>query len=450
MHFNKKISSTILLSIFSIVISYSQNIENKINDILNKEYSKDGTGGVALVSKGGRIIYHNAFGLANLELNTPMAKDMVFEIGSITKQFTAIAILMLKEQGKLDLEDDIKKYLPNYPSQGKTITIHNLLNHTSGIKNYVTLKEWFPLIRKDFTPKNFIDFFKEEPLNFNPGDKWEYSNSGYYILGHIIEKISGQSYGDFIESKIFKPLEMENSYYANHSKLINKRALGYSKQDNSIINANYVSYSHLYSAGALMSTTEDLFKWNQALVENTLITEESKKMIFTNTTLNDGSKTNYSYGWAINTINESNTIEHSGGTLGYASYATYLPKEDIFVTVFSNCDCNEPRVVTTKIAAIVLKKPFPSKVLSITLDNLELKQLVGTYTFEDGSTRIVTLNDKQLFVNFPDMGKLKIFTLNGRTFWIEGTTENLSFKTTNQGTSCVFKNRIYKSIGYKD
>ncbi len=308
MHFNKKISSTILLSIFTIFISYSQNIENKINDILNKEYSKDGTGGVALVSKGGRIIYHNAFGLANLELNTPMAKDMVFEIGSITKQFTAIAILMLKEQGKLDLEDDIKKYLPNYPSQGKTITIHNLLNHTSGIKNYVTLKEWFPLIRKDFTPKNFIDFFKEEPLNFNPGDKWEYSNSGYYILGHIIEKISGQSYGDFIESKIFKPLEMENSYYSNHSKLINKRVLGYSKQDNSIINANYVSYSHLYSAGALMSTTEDLFKWNQALVDNTLISKETKKMIFKNTTLNDGSKTNYSYGWAINTINESKTI----------------------------------------------------------------------------------------------------------------------------------------------
>lgn len=201
MYYNK-IKTILLFSVFTITFSYSQNLESKINDILNNEYSNGSTGCVALVSKGGNIIYHNALGLADLELNTPMTKDMVFEIGSLTKQFTAVAILMLNEQGKLNLNDDIKKYIPDYPTQENIITIHHLLNHTSGIKNYVTLKDWFPQIRKDFTPEAFIELFKNEPLNFSPGEKWEYNNSGYYLLGYIIEKVSKQYYKDFIESEI--------------------------------------------------------------------------------------------------------------------------------------------------------------------------------------------------------------------------------------------------------
>ncbi len=438
---------SLLFSVFIVTFSYSQNLESKINDMLNNEYSNRGTGCVALVSKGGNIIYYNAFGLADLELNTPMTKDMVFEIGSLTKQFTAVAILMLNEQGKLNLNDDIRKYIPDYSTQENTITIHHLLNHTSGIKNYVTLKDWFPQIRKDFTPETFIDLFKNEPLNFSPGEKWEYNNSGYYLLGYVIEKVSGQSYKDFIESKIFKPIKMNNSSYGNRSEIIKNRPSGYSKPNNTFINAPYLSFTHLYSAGALMSTAEDLFKWNKALVTNKLITNESKKLIFTNTTLNDNSKTNYSYGWAINKINNSNTIEHSGGTLGYATYATYLQEEDIFVTVLSNCDCKEPRVVTTKIAAICIDKPMPSSESAITLTLSDLNKLVGTYTFEDNSTRIITLKGNQLFFNFPDGNKSKLFSLDGITFWIDGTTENLTFMESATGMDCLFKNRIYESKG---
>ncbi len=194
----------------------------------------------------------------------------------------------------------------------------------------------------------------------------------------------------------------------------------------------------------MLSTAEDLFKWNQALVTNQLL---SKKLIFTNTTLNNNSETNYSYGWAINTINNSSTIEHSGGTFGYATYATYLLEEDIFVTVLSNCDCKEPRVVTTKIAAICIDKPLPFNESAITLNSSDLNKFVGTYLFDDNSIRIVTLEGNQLSFNFPDGNASKLFSVDGTTFWIDGTTENMTFMKSTKGMNCLFKNRIYESKG---
>jgi len=157
------------------------------------------------------VLYRKAFGMANLELSVPMGVENVFEIGSITKQFTAVSILMLMEQGKLNLEDEITKYIPDYPTHGKKITIHHLLNHTSGIKSYTSMKSFIATAAIDKTPEELIDVFKNEPMDFDPGEKWLYNNSGYIILGHIIEEISGKSYEDFVTANIFNPLKMENS-----------------------------------------------------------------------------------------------------------------------------------------------------------------------------------------------------------------------------------------------
>ena len=215
---------TITLISFTLLLSFSnqaQIIESQIDDILNASYKANEPGATALVYKNGNVIYRKGFGSANLELGVAMKPEHVFEIGSITKQFTAIAILMLEEQGKLKVEDEITKYIPDYPTLGKTITIHQLLNHTSGIKSYTAMQSFRDNARRDMTPTEIIDFFKNEQMDFDPGEKFLYNNSGYILLGHIIEVVTGNSYADFIQKNIFDKLGMKNSYYGSMNKIIN-------------------------------------------------------------------------------------------------------------------------------------------------------------------------------------------------------------------------------------
>ena len=179
------------------------------------------SGAAILITKGDKVLYRGGAGMADLELSIPMTADHVFEIGSITKQFTAVAILMLAEAGKLDVQDEITKYLPDYPTEDHKITIHHLLNHTSGIRSYTSMNLQ-GIARTDMTPAELIDFFKNEPMDFAPGERWLYNNSGYILLGYIIEKVSGQSYEDFIEQRIFKTLGMENSRYGHKGEIIPK------------------------------------------------------------------------------------------------------------------------------------------------------------------------------------------------------------------------------------
>ncbi|MEE9408490.1 MAG: serine hydrolase domain-containing protein [Polaribacter sp.] len=226
------IKSTILffLYAFSFNTSQAQSLESKIDNILSKQFKSNESGASALVAKDGEIIYRKAFGKANLELNVDMTSDNVFQVGSITKQFTSVSILMLLEEGKLSLEDEITKFIPDYPTSGKKITVHHLLTHTSGIKSYTSMQSFGKVMTIDESPLKFIDFFKNEPMDFDPGEKYKYNNSGYFILGYIIEKVSGLSYQKFIQQRIFDKINMNSSYYGSHSKLIKNRASGYQKK----------------------------------------------------------------------------------------------------------------------------------------------------------------------------------------------------------------------------
>ncbi len=353
---NQKTATLILVFLFSVSICFGQKeMKTQIDSILSAKYLPEEPGAVALISRQGKVIYHKAFGMANLELEDPMTTANVFKIGSMTKQFTAISIMMLMEQGKLNLSDEITKYIPDYPSHGQKITIHNLLNHTSGIKNYTSIKAIRNEIRNDLSPTELIDFFKHIPLDFNPGNEFKYNNSGYTILGHIIELTSGQSYGDFVETNIFQPLGMTSSLYGSHSKIIKNRASGHHFRNNEFMHSMYISLNIPFAAGSLMSTTADLLKWQQAIKNNTLISAETTELIFTNYKLNDGNNTNYGYGWHTKTINDVQTHEHGGSIFGFKSMAVYIPSEDIYVVILSNCDCNSPTKTTKDIAELVLK-----------------------------------------------------------------------------------------------
>ena len=446
-YFKSQVFSLFLIIAIS-TMGFAQKLEKQFDQMLGDQYLPNEPGATALVAIDGKIVYHKAFGMANMELDVKMEPDMVLEIGSITKQFTAVSILMLMEQGKLDLDDDITKFIEDYPTHGHHISIHHLLTHTSGIKSYTSMESWVPIWRKDFEPKELIDFFKNEPMDFAPGEEWSYNNSAYFILGYIIEKASGQTYEEFVETNIFERLGMKSSLYGSNSEIIKKRASGYQKNEE-YINAEYLSLSQPYAAGSLMSNVNDLFIWNRAIRSNTLVKQESIDLAFTNYELNNGEKINYGYGWGLNEINGSPTIEHSGGIFGYVTNAIYLPNEDVFVAVYSNCDCNGPGQVSTKMAAIAIGKPYPDEEDIISVESDNLNKLAGVYDFSDSSTRIITVEDNQLFSQRPGSNKFKLFPIKKNTFSFENSFATIHFNEDGKEVKAVFANRINKTEGVK-
>lgn len=423
-------SKTFLYFTFLFLLTNSiiaQNLKSDVDALIAEAYPKDAPGVSILIAKNGKAIYSNASGLANMELNVPLKPTHVFEIGSITKQFTAIAILMLEEQGKLSVTDDITKYIPDYPTLGKTITIHHLLNHTSGIKSYTSMPSFRASARKDMTPTELIDVFKNEPMDFDPGEQFRYNNSGYIILGHIIEVISKKSYAEFIEENIFKPVGMTSSYYGSMKEIIPNRASGYSKRGDKYVNADYLSLTLPYAAGSIMSTVDDLLKWQNALNANQLVKRSTLEKAINGSTLNNGEKIDYGYGLIARSLNGSPTIEHSGGIFGYSTNGIYFPEEDIYVIGLINCDCSSAGQIVNKVAARAIGKPFYAKNKAIKLNEAQLKKWVGAYQFENNIIRHITVNNGKIFSQREGSDKLEIYPMSENTFMFDGSTTSYSF-----------------------
>ena len=405
------ISIFILISGFYSLNSFGQDIAGEItigqfDKMLSEHFRPDETGATVLISKKGQVIYHKAFGMANLELQVPMHTDHVFWLASIGKQFTAVAILQLVEQGKLKLNDEITKFIPDYPTQGHKITVEHLLTHTSGIHNFSGIKDPEKKLAYDCTPEEVIDFFKNLPMRFVPGTAWEYSNSGYFLLGYIIEKITGTSYGAFIEEKIFKPLGMNHSRFANNKKIIKNRVSAYSVGNDGYNNARYLNETHIYAAGAIQTTVSDFFKWHQAVHAYTLVKKETMDKAFLRYLLSDGIAVDYGYGWKLGYLYESPTFWHGGGIEGYGTMEIYLPKEDVFVVIFTNCDCTYPKDLAMRLAAVASGAPYQYE--AINLENKTLETYSGLYENESGHQHLVRAAENQLHF-LPGRGPKLVF-----------------------------------------
>jgi CubicO group peptidase (beta-lactamase class C family) len=275
----KTLAVAIVIAITS-ALTHAQNFESKIDSLLFTVFKdKNGPGAVFMIAKDGKSIYQKAFGKANLEVDVDLTPENVFQLGSITKQFSAIAVLMLEEQGKISTDNVVSKFLPDYPN-GHNITIHHLLTHTSGIKDFTKMNSLRDIAQREMTPRMMVEFFKNEPVDFAPGESFEYNNSGYILLGYIIELASGMSYEDFIVRYIFQKLAMNRSRYATDRQLINKRAYGYQQKESGYVNRTIINFSVPYSSGALMSTSGDMLKWQNALNKNILLKEENSKKAF--------------------------------------------------------------------------------------------------------------------------------------------------------------------------
>lgn len=364
--------------------------------LLEESFGEHQTGATAIVAKNGEIIYQDAIGQANLELGVDMQVNHVFRIGSITKQFTAVAIMQLEEQGQLSIQDPITQFIPDYPTQGHTITIEHLLTHTSGIKSYTDMPEFAGMtIRQDMTPSELVDFFKDQPMDFAPGDQFNYNNSGYILLGVIIEKVSGLSYADYIQKKLFEPLGMKSSHFGNASAIIPNRVAGYQGAKGAYRNADYLSMTLPYAAGSLLSNVSDLYTWTKAVHTHQLVSAKSLQKAFSPFTLNKGELSQYGYGWSLDKIYNREVVEHGGGINGFLTESIYVPKEDLFVAVFSNCNCQSPGIAANKMAALALGelKSFSK----VKLDAKTLEQYTGVYQAEEGQLHKVVLDEGKLY-----------------------------------------------------
>ncbi|MFI2743648.1 serine hydrolase domain-containing protein [Zhouia sp. PK063] len=342
---------TFLTAFFTTMVSYAQHQTATIDSLLSSNYPDNAPGAVFLVAKDGNVIYKKAFGLSNLELRTKMTTKQVFEIGSLTKQFTAAMVLLLEERHLLKTTDPIAKYINNYPN-GHQITIHELLTHTSGIKDYTSIPGINAMATLEKDPLEIINFFKNEPLKANPGQAFEYANSNYFLLGYIIEKVTGKSYKDVIEENIFHRLHMTHSYYDSHTKVIANRAYGYQKKRDQYVNARYISFSIPFAAGSLMTTVNDMLLWEEALKNNTLLSTKSKAKMFTNYVLTNGKPIHYGYGWHIDTYKNHTVLSHGGAIFGFKAMEVFLPEKKVYVIGLTNCDCNSPTQITRQIAEL--------------------------------------------------------------------------------------------------
>lgn len=404
------------------------------DQILAAAYPADEPGAAALVMKDGEVVLRKGYGMANLELEVPVSPDMVFEIGSITKQFTAAAVLLLQEQGKLRLEDDVRKYLPDYPTHGETITIDHLLTHTSGIPSYTGLPEWFPRVREDMKAEDVIALFKDKPLEFKPGEKQRYNNSAYFLLGAVIEKASGKTYEQFVEEEIFQKLGMSHSRYGHAEEVVPLRAAGYSRDDNGFRHAMYLSMTQPYAAGSLMSTVDDLAVWDRALAGETLLKKASLDRMFTSARLASGRPVRYGYGLVLNELEGRRVMEHGGGIFGFVSFLLRVPEERLFVAILSNNEASStpPDALALRIAAKALGKPLEERPV-LSLDAAAMDEYVGVYRFDAETTRTITREGASLFSQRSGGNKSEILASARDELFFKESDSRLRFRRDAQG-----------------
>lgn len=360
----------------------------QLNAIAAKYYKVDEPGATVIVIKDGKIMLRAGYGMANVAEKSAMKADDVLRLGSITKQFTTVGIMMLVDEGKIALTDNITKFFSDYPDTGKKITVEHLLTHTSGIPSYTGKPNFVATMEKDMSVKEMVDSFKNDPLEFEPGSTFVYNNSGYFLLGAIIEKVSGMSYAKFVETRIFIPLAMKNSAYEGYERTKQRHADGHSKNKNGFEPSKKLSMSQPYAAGSLVSTVDDLALWDAAITDGKLLKAESWKRAFTPYKLSNGESTNYAYGWTIGQLEGSPMISHGGGINGFSTFALRLPQEKVFVAVLTNADGGiaRPEMVASRLAAEAIGKAIP-EFKAITMDVATLDEYVGVYKIDEKNRR---------------------------------------------------------------
>ena len=350
---------TVLLAGLSLLVLHAPrsrgddaDLRAKLAEFMEARATKGGFSGTVLVARGDELLLRQGYGMANLEHDVPNRPETKFRIASLTKQFTAAAILLLQEQGKLDVRAPIKTYLSDCPKAWDEITVHNLLTHTSGMPTLMGSPDFLMMMRTPATPDALIARFKDRPLEFKPGERFSYSNTGYAVLGRIIEKLSGKTYAEFIRDQIFTPLAMNDSGYDDLARLVKHRASGYTRMPMGTRNAPYLDMTNPFAAGGLYSTVDDLLKWDRALASNRLLSKTSQDAMFT------PFLQEYGYGWRIARVFDRPMVAHSGGINGFTTNIRRFPADNVCIIVLSNVEKAPAVQLGNDLAAIVFGAPM--------------------------------------------------------------------------------------------
>jgi CubicO group peptidase (beta-lactamase class C family) len=422
---------TVLILLLPIVLSAQKNYPVLLDRYMHAQVNVNEFTGTVLVARKGKVIYEKAFGLADREWNIPNTIDTKFEIGSITKQFTAACVLQLAEEGKISLDDKLSRYFPDFP-KADSVTIHMLLTHTSGIKDFTGLPEFGNMSKLPVEKDTMVALIKKQPFDFSPGTKWHYSSSGYYLLGYIIEKVTGKSYSDYVFEHVIQIAGLKNTCVNRWDTILLYRAKGYEKTPNEgWKNAYYISMEGPFSAGAIISTIEDLYQWNKALFSNQII---SSAMLAKMTT---PYMEHYGYGLLIDSFQQHLRIRHGGRINGFTSLLGYFPSDDVVVAGLSNNGNAFTGSFINALAAIVFDIPVADayKRKAVTINSTILDRYAGKYQ-QQGASGLDTMiaKDGKLYFHTYWGGAFHVIPESATKFFLEELPDfQFEFELDNKG-----------------
>lgn len=403
----------------------------RVNEYMDAAVSVQGFSGSILVADNDKPLVSKGYGFANIELSVPNSAETVFLLGSVTKQFTGMAIAILEEQGKLKASDLACQFLENCPPSWAAITVKQLLWHTSGIPNYTSFPEFAARTVSPINTAEMIEMLKDKPLDFVPGESQSYSNSGYFLLGSIIEKTSGKTYADFLQESIFTPLGMTHSGYDVPTRIVPNRAAGYARQNGELFNALYMDMTVPFAAGSLYSTTGDLLLWDQALYTEKLVSKQSLKKIFTGHEGDSG----YGYGWSMSKRFDKNVISHGGGIYGFSTHITRFPDDNVTLIVLSNIEGSPSGSMAKDLAAIYFGEEYevPAEKQAISLKPEVLMAYTGDYKVNDVLIIVISLVGDNLVAELGGRSTFGLFPESETEFFSRDVALKVTFEKDESG-----------------
>ena len=428
MYMKKYLFILLLLCVFLTNAQSDAEKATRIDSLMLVYSKKNMFCGSVLIAKKGRVLLSKGYGMANYSYDIPNSPTTKFKLASVSKQFTSMAIMILQERGKLSTDDKLIKYIADYPN-GDKITIHNLLTHTSGIPEMTRLPVFDSVMTIPHTLEQTIALTKYKALEFEPGSKFSYSNSGYLLLTYIIEKASGKNYGDFIKENIFDPLGMKNSGLYNNKDVLKNVAVGYTEGEKNLEQAVYIDMSIPAGAGALYSTVEDMFLWDQALYTEKLVKKATLEKMFT------PFKDTYAYGWMVDKYKDHKWISHSGGIQGFATIISRFPDDELCIIILKNIDNQQvfPANRVTRAIMFNQKYELPVERKTATIDKKVYQKLVGDYELQADFVLSITTDGEHLFSQATGQGKIEVYPESDYNYFLKVVDAQLQFTKDDKG-----------------
>ena len=401
----------------------AQDLLPKFDEYAQAAAKAEGFSGAILVARDGKVLVSKGYGMADLENDVPNTPETKFRIASVTKQFTAAAVLLLQERGKLSVQDSVCKHVAPCPEAWQPVTIHHLLSHTAGMPDFTGFPDYARTMRETATVESLITRFRDRPLDFKPGENFRYSNSGYVLLGHVIEKVSGQSYESFLRENIFGPLGMTNTGYDRAAGIVKRRARGYAAGPDGPVNANYLDMSIPFAAGGLYSTVGDLYLWDQALYGEKILKKPSLDAMFT------AVRDDYGYGYRVNKLFNRRHAVHGGGIEGFRTTINRFPDDRVTVIVLSNYEAGQAGRIARDLAAVAFGEKYEVPVVR-TLAKVDPKiydAYVGEYQLAPDFVFTITREGDRLMMQATGQGKAEAFPASETNFFFKVVRADITF-----------------------